>query len=105
MASRRTKMAAGHRKPAWALDAGGPLGKMDGRPSLDRFQAHCNWEMSVCTAWLPPPRIRWFTLGDNSIFASSVVCRFARRDTKCEYVRKLHMHSVSKERMCSARRY
>ena len=40
-------MAAKHRKPAWALDMGGRYGKMDGRTSLDRLQAHYKWEMSV----------------------------------------------------------
>ncbi len=32
---------------AWALDAGGRRGKMDGQMSLDRFQARCKWEMSA----------------------------------------------------------
>ena len=44
----RAEMAAGHRKSAWALDAGGGhLGKMDGQTSLDRFQAYCKWEISA----------------------------------------------------------
>jgi hypothetical protein len=32
---------------ARALDAGRRFGKMDGQTSLDRFQAHCKWEISV----------------------------------------------------------
>jgi hypothetical protein len=29
------------------FEHGGRLGKMDGQTSLDRFQAHCKWEMSA----------------------------------------------------------
>ena len=84
---RRRKMATRRGKHTGAIDTGaGRDGKMDGRTSLDRLQAHCKWEMPpkswktimtrtglavvVAVVHLPSPGAAWRT--------SSLRCGAAR---------------------------